>query len=81
MNYARDEEEDFEKTKLFCRFLNPQAAEILFDRKEVAETVSTEEILFKQMSKDLKGRYTPEELEKIMNDPKHYSELDVIEKA
>lgn len=32
------------------------------------------------MAKDLKGKYTPEELAEIMKDPKHFSELDVIKK-
>ena len=81
MNHFKDEEEDFEKTKLLCRFMNPAAAAEFWDKKDhVDMTVSTEDVLFKQMSKDLKGKYTPEELQAIMNDPKHYSELDVIEK-
>jgi len=33
------------------------------------------------MADDLKGKYTPEELQAMMDDPKHYSELDVIQKA
>jgi hypothetical protein len=81
MNHFKDEEEDFEKTKLLCRFLNPAGAEALFDKKTVDVTVSTESTLFDQMSKDLKGKYTPEQLEAIMKDPKHFSELDVIEQA
>ena len=81
MNYFKDEEEDFEKTKLLCRFMNPMAAASIWDKKDNVEmTVSTEDILFKQMSNDLGGKYTPQELEAIMKDPKHYSELDVIEK-
>lgn len=81
MNHFKDEEEDFEKTKLLCRFLNPQAAQVIFDGKTVDVTTSSKETLFDQMSKDLKGRYTPQELEAIMKDPKHYAELDVIEKS
>jgi hypothetical protein len=81
MNHYKDEEEDFEKTKLLCRFLNPLAAQTIFDKKEVEVTVSTEDLLFKQMSKDLKNKYTPEELKAIMDDPKHYAELDFIKPA
>jgi len=81
MNHVKDQEEDFEKTKLLCRFLNPQAAQVIFDGKSVEVTVSSKDTLFDTMSKDLKGKYTPQELEAIMNDPKHYAELDVIEKA
>ena len=81
MNHFKDEEEDFEKTKLLCRFLNPQAAQAIFDKKTVEVTVSTESVLFDQMAKDLKGKYSPQELETIMKDPKHYAELDRIEQA
>jgi hypothetical protein len=81
MNHFKDEEEDFEKTKLLCRFLNPAGAEAIFDKKTVDVTVSTEDVLFKQMSKDLKGKYTPEQLEAMMKDPQHFASLDVIEKV
>lgn len=81
MNHYKDEEEDFEKTKILCRFLNPTAAAAIWDKKKVERTESTESLLFDQMSKDLKNRYTPEELQAIMKDPKHYAELDVIERA
>jgi len=57
------------------------AAASIFDKKDVVVTTSTESELYKQMSEDLKGRYTPEELEAIMKDPKHYTELDVIKPA
>ncbi len=80
MNQFKDQEEEFEKTKVLCRFLNPVAASSIWDKKDVEITVSTESTLFDQMSKDLKGKYTAEELEAIMKDPKHYSELDRIEK-
>jgi hypothetical protein len=81
MNHFKDKEEEFENTKWICRFLNPVAAEEVFDGKKVVVTTSTKDILFDQMSKDLKGKYTPEELEAIMKDPKHYAELDVIKQA
>jgi len=79
LNYFKDDEEEFEKTKLLCRFLNPQAASAIWDTKDKIEvTVSTPSVLYEQMSKDLKNKYTPEELKAFMNDPKHYSELDFI---
>lgn len=37
--------------------------------------------MLEQMQKDLKDKYSKEELQAILNDPKHYSELDVIQKA
>lgn len=80
-NHYRDEEENFEKTKLLCRFLNPDAAATIFDKNKVDVTISTEEEFYGQMAKDLRGRYSPQELEAIMLDPKHYAELDVIKHA
>lgn len=81
MNHFKDVEEDFEVTKLLCRFVNPMAASEVFDKKKIEVTTSTDDLFYKQMSEDLKGRYTPEELEAIMKDPKHYTELDVIKPA
>jgi len=66
---------------LLCRFLNPAAAETIFDGKKVEKTESTKDTMFENMAKDLKGKYTAEELQAMMDDPKHYSELDIIQKA
>ena len=43
--------------------------------------MSTPDVLFDQMAQDLKGKYSPEELAEMMEDPKHYEGLDKIEKA
>lgn len=80
MNHFRDEEEDWKKQELLCRFINPSAASEVFDKK-TEKTESTEDVLFSQMAQDLKGKYTAEELAAIMADPKHHSELDKIEKV
>jgi len=66
---------------LLCRFLNPAAAETIFDGKKVEKTESTKDTMFENMARDLKGKYTPEELQAMMDDPKHYEGLDRIEKA
>lgn len=81
MNHYEDEKEEFEKTKLLCRFLNPMAAAEIFDKKKVVHTESTKSTMFEEMSKNMKHKYTPEELEAIMKDPKHYADLDVIKPA
>ena len=84
MNHYKDVDEAFEETKLLCRFLNPTAAAEIFDKltdRKIVRTESTESLMYEQMSKDLKSRYTPEELQAIMKDPKHYAELDVIKPA
>ena len=80
MNHFRDQEEDFEQFKMLCRFMNPDAAAIVFDKKEVIKTESTQNI-FEDMSKDLKGKYSPDELANILEDPEHYQNLDKIERA
>ena len=66
---------------MICRFLNPQAAEAIFDGKKVERTESTPDVLFDNMAKDLKGKYTPEELKSMLEDPKHWEQLDRIEKV
>jgi len=66
---------------LLCRFLNPQAAETIFDGKKVEKTESTKDTMFENMAKDLKGKYTPEELQAMMDDPKRWENMDRIEKA
>ena len=80
-NHFKDTEEDFEQTKLLCRFLNPQAAASIWDKKDTETTVSTQDAMFDAMAKDLKGKYTPEELQAMMDDPKRYAGYDVIEKV
>jgi adenine C2-methylase RlmN of 23S rRNA A2503 and tRNA A37 len=81
MNHSRDEEEEWKKFEYLCRFINPQIATEVFDQKIIDKTESTEDVLFEQMSKDLKGKYTPQELKGMMEDPKHHSELDRIERV
>jgi hypothetical protein len=80
-NHFKDQEEEFENTKLLCRFLNPQAASSIWDKKDTETTVSTTDAMFENMAKDLKGKYTPEELQAMMDDPKRYAGYDIIEKA
>jgi hypothetical protein len=70
-----------DKYKLLLRFINPDGAKKLFDENRSEMTVSTEDFMLEQMSKDLKGKYTPEELAEIMEDPAHFANLDRIEKA
>lgn len=81
INYYKDQQEEFDTIKLLCRFINPDMSHKVFDETKEEVTISTESVLFDQMSKDLKGKYTPEELKAILDDPKHYSELDRIEKV
>ena len=81
LNHNKDLQEEFDKIKLLCQFINPAEAAQVFENKEQEKTESTPDVFFDNVAADLKGKYTPEELEAMMSDPKHYSELDRIEKA
>lgn len=81
MNHFKDEEDQWEKLKLILHYINPQAAAEMFDAKPVEKTESTEDFMLDQIGKDLKGKYTSEELKAIFADPKHFSELDTITKV
>jgi len=37
--------------------------------------------MFENMARDLKGKYTPEELQAMMDDPKRWENMTRIEKA
>jgi hypothetical protein len=80
-NHFKDQEEDWKKQELLCRFINPQIASVIFDKKDVEKTESTPDVFFDNVAKDLKGKYTPEELKSMLEDPKHWESLDRIEKA
>ena len=81
-NHFKDQEDEFDKIKLLTRFINPQAAAEVWDKKKEEVTVSTPDTFFENIAKDLKGKYSAEELSEMMKDPKHYSEdLTRIEKA
>lgn len=81
MNYFRDEEEDFRKIQTLCRFINPKAASEIWDKKEDAPIESVSNTFLDDVQKDLKGKYSKEELQAIFTDPQHYSELNKIEKV
>lgn len=66
---------------MLCRFINPEVARRLFDENVIQRTDSTEDVMFDQMSKDLKGKYSADDLKRMMDDPKRYTELDRIEKV
>lgn len=81
LNYHKDQQEDFDKVKLLARFINPEAAKKVFDESVVERTESTDSFMFEEMPKELKDKYSPEELESMLESPEHYQELDRIEKV
>jgi hypothetical protein len=84
-NYYKDQEEDFEKYKILCRFINPEAAKEFWDDEVVDDTkgVSDEEAFFEELRKHTKDPITTEELkDRVMNPEKYDQEsLDTIERV
>jgi hypothetical protein len=84
-NYYKDQEEDLEKFKLICRFINPQAAAEIWDEKTVSEAVSDEnnDEIWKEILAHSKSGISPSELKKRVQHPEEYSkpedDLDTIE--
>lgn len=79
--YYKDQQEEFDKVKLICRFINPEVAKKVFDESIIERTESTDSFMFEEMPKDLKEKYSQEELEAMLQDPEHYQSLDRIEKV
>ena len=67
--------------KLLTRFINPEIAKKVWDESKVERTESTDDALYDLLPEKLKKKYSAEDLDEIMKDPKHYSELDVIERV
>lgn len=81
MNYYKDEEEQFEKLKLLCRFINPELATRIFDQTVIDSGEADSQEIFDELSKDLGGKYSAEEIAAMTNDPEHYHNLDKIERV
>ena len=86
-NYYKDQDEDFEKYKIICRFINPKAASELWDEKIIDDTVgvSDDAVFWEEVKKHTKNPITTEELKvRIMNpeqyDAENLDSIEVIEK-
>lgn len=77
-NYYKDQEEDIEKYKLLCRFINPEAAANIWDKKPVSDTVQEEEndAVWKEILSHSKSGLSVSELKKRINNPDDYVEPD-----
>jgi len=77
-NYYKDQEEDLEKYKLICRFINPQAAAEIWDKKPISDTVSEKnnDEIFKEILAHSKSGISVSELQKRVQNPEEYVEPD-----
>lgn len=77
-NYYKDQEEDLEKFKLICRFINPKAAAEIWDVKTVSEAVPDEnnDEIWKEILSHTKSGITVSDLKKRINNPEEYVDPD-----
>lgn len=83
-NHFKDKEEEFENTKLICKFLNPHAADKIFDKKGEQEVAVPDDAFLKEVQENASERITTEDLtsrlEKV-GEPDDSDDLDVIERV
>jgi hypothetical protein len=87
-NYYKDQEEELEKYKLICRFINPNAAHEIFDggtaKKETIERSNVnEEAVLAEIMKHTKTKLSAAELKDRIYNPEEYdiSKVDSIERV
>jgi hypothetical protein len=81
-NYAKDEEEQFEKLKLLCRFINPEAARKVFDIDESESVTDIDEFMseIKQHASDeINEELVKEQLLQKTEEFETEPDLDIIE--
>ena len=82
-NYYKDQEEESEKLKILCRFINPDAARKIFDREidEVLSEADDKEFM-KEVQEPTSSNVTLDDVNQAF-DKKHQGlsiqDLDVIE--
>jgi hypothetical protein len=79
-NHYKDQNEDLEKYKLICRFVNPDAARKIWDEDAQDEVALNDEFLA-QIQKHTKAKLSPNELsERVFNPEKYDQDIDTIER-
>ncbi len=73
-NYYKDQDEDFEKYKIICRFINFKAASELWDEKVPDDTggVSDDSTFWEEVKKHTKKNISTEELKDRIMNPEQY---------
>lgn len=85
-NHYQDKEEEFEVTKVLCRFINPEAAKLAFDKNEIVtkvdeswlaneltENSSDKKVTIDQLKNKLKEANT------ALNSNEEFLDVDTIE--
>ena len=83
-NYYKDKEEDFEKLKWVLYFINPEAAEKIFDPKEKVTTTSDDEAFLKEVQEHTSSKLSLKDLDLAFEKRKPIpepEELDTIERV
>lgn len=80
-NYYQDQQDDLEKYKLICRFVNPEAARAVWDQDSVETTESSDYADFlQQVQAHSKQQINPAELADRIHNPEKY-DIDTIERV
>jgi hypothetical protein len=81
INYYKDQEEELEKWKMLCRFVNPAVAHKVFDQVEET-TVTNMDSLLEEINKHSSKPITREELESgLSHEPGEPLDITPIEKV
>lgn len=81
-NYYRDQQDDLEKYKLICRFVNPEAARAIWDKTDFEETSATAEYsdFLSTIRQHTKEKISDGELSDRIANPDKY-DVDTIERV
>lgn len=82
-NHYKDKAEDFDKLKWVLYFINPGAAEKIFDPKDKVTTTADDEAFLKEVQAHTSTKVSIKDLEKTFDQPQTVlpdDELDTIER-
>lgn len=83
-NYYKDQDQDLEKYKLICRFVNPEAARHIWDADQLAEAESSSDSDYRdflsQIKKHTKEDISEADLASRIANPEEY-DVDKIERV
>ena len=78
-NYNRDKEEELEKVKIICTFIDPQGAKKFFDNSEDVITEFESDAFLKEIQSQSNEKFTPDDLRERLRSSQDYDGVDIIE--
>ena len=78
-NYNKDKEEELEKVKIICTFIDPQGAKKFFDNSEDVITEFDNNAFIKEIQSQSDKKFTPEDLKERLKSSQDYDGIDEIE--